>query len=135
MGALEKKWKFSWVSLVAPQVLWNGKIISLSEHNDKNEKFYLRKYINWYTQLVMFILQCQKDGLVAHCISSEFNLIFQKWFVNFLNKNYCKPDLKCWLQWLGENETFPLYIIWNSLKQHFFKSLNRRKMSECEKRW
>ena len=76
----------------------------------QNDKFYQRTYINWYTQLVMFTLQCQKDRLAGHCISWRFNLIFQKWLVNFLTKSYCKPHTKCWLQWLGENETFWLYI-------------------------
>ena len=76
----------------------------------QNDKFYQRTYINWYTQLVMFTLQCQKDKLVGHCISWRFNLIFQKWLVNFLTESYCKPHTKCCLQWLGENETFWLYI-------------------------
>ena len=76
----------------------------------QNDKVYQRTYINWYNQLVMFTLQCQKDRLAGHCISWRFNLIFQKWLVNFLTKNYCKLHPKCWLQWLRENETFWLYI-------------------------
>ena len=59
------------------------------------------------------------------CVRTGFDLTFQKWFVNFPNKNNHKTDLKCWLSYFGQEKKLFYSILptflsnWKTVDLHF----------------
>ena len=64
---------------------------------------------SWNPSVVTGILEKSLENFLDTS-TLGFYLTFQKWFVNFPNKNNRKIYLKCRLSWLGKKENCSLYI-------------------------